>query len=151
MYLSTRAAAGPVPPLRPRARQEATRIMTLHPSHTSPSSGAPDLVHAFAPLHKAAFGVAIGTACALVVFAMTVLSVVRPPDPPVPLHLFQQYFTGYTVTWAGAFIGAAWAALTGFVFGWFTAFCRNFVLAVSLFIIRTRAELAQTRDFLDHV
>jgi hypothetical protein len=125
--------------------------MTLLPSHTSPSTRVPDLVHAFAPLHKAAFGVAIGTVSALVVFTMTVLSVVRPPDPPVPLYLFEQYFTGYTVTWAGAFIGAGWAGLTGFVFGWFTAFCRNFVLAVSLFIIRTRADLAQTRDFLDHV
>lgn len=113
--------------------------------------GSADLVHAFAPLHKAAFGTAIGVAGALVVFAITAGALIRPPDPPIPLFLFEQYFTGYAVTWPGAFIGALWAFVTGFVFGWFTAFCRNFVLAVSLFIIRTRAELAQTRDFLDHV
>ena len=51
----------------------------------------------------------------------------------------------------GALVGAVWGGFAGFVFGWFTAFCRNFILAVSLFVIRTRAELARTRDFLDHV
>lgn len=124
------------------------------PTPTPPGSTTtelPDLVHAFAPLHKAAFGVAVGVACALVVGAMTILSLVRPPDPPVPLHLFEQYFRGYTVSGPGVVIGAAWAGFTGFVFGWFAAFSRNLVVAVSLFIIRTRAELAQTRDFLDHV
>lgn len=151
MYLSRRVEAGPVPPVRHRPRQEAADIMPLPSRQPSLPSGAAALVHAFAPLHKAAFGTAIGTACALVAFVVTVLSLVRPPDPPIPLHLFEQYFSGYSVSWTGAFIGAAWAGLTGFVFGWFTAFCRNFVLAVSLFIIRTRAELAQTRDFLDHV
>ena len=34
---------------------------------------------------------------------------------------------------------------------YFERACRNLVLAISLFVIRTRAELAQTRDFLDHV
>ncbi|MDZ4675110.1 MAG: hypothetical protein SGI84_11695 [Gemmatimonadota bacterium] len=125
--------------------------MPIHPSPPAGTTQARDLVHAFAPLHKAAFGVAVGLAAALVAFAMTALSIVRPPDPPVPLHLFQQYFTGYSVSWSGAFIGAAWAGFTGFTFGWFTAFCRNLVVAVSLFVIRTRAQLAQTRDFLDHI
>jgi hypothetical protein len=35
--------------------------------------------------------------------------------------------------------------------GWFLAFCRNLLLAVKLFVVRTRAELSQTRDFLDHI
>jgi hypothetical protein len=39
----------------------------------------------------------------------------------------------------------------GFVAGWFFAFCRNLVLAFSVFLIRARAELNQTRDFLDHI
>ena len=151
MYLSHRAAASPSASDRPRHRPEDPDIMP--PSSRSPTQApdTPDLVHAFAPLHKAAFGVAIGTACALVVGAMTVLSLLRPPNPPIPLYLFEQYFRGYEVTWQGAVIGAIWAGFTGFVFGWFTAFCRNLVVAVSLFIIRTRAELSQTRDFLDHV
>jgi len=125
--------------------------MSLPPKSPTRSPELATLVHAFAPLHKAAFGVAVGAACGLVVFTMTVLSVVRPPDPPVPLYLFQQYFTGYSVSWVGAFIGGAWAAFTGFIFGWFIAFCRNLTVAISLFVIRTRAQLAQTRDFLDHI
>lgn len=149
MYLSQRAQPRPESPVRRIPRSEAADIMPL-PTRRS-SDPAPDLVHAFAPLHKAAFGAAIGTACALLAFGITALALVRPPDPPVPLYLFNQYFTGYSVTWPGALVGAAWGWVTGFVFGWFTAFCRNFVLAISLFIIRTRADLARTRDFLDHV
>jgi hypothetical protein len=43
------------------------------------------------------------------------------------------------------------AGLTGFVLGWFLALVRNLVVALILFAVRTRAELDQTRDFLDHV
>jgi hypothetical protein len=150
MYLSPRVAKHTHTSDRIRARPEEPDIMPLQPPRTT-SPELPALVHAFAPLHKAAFGTAIGVACALVAFGMTALSIVRPPDPFIPLGLFSQYFRGYDVTWPGAFIGAGWAGFTGFVFGWFAAFCRNFVLAVSLFVIRTRADLSQTRDFLDHV
>lgn len=128
----------------------------MPPSRT-PAPGAPAadlsaaLSLAFAPLHKAAFGAAIGAACALLVFSATVVSLLRDPEQRAPLYLLQHYFTGYSVSWGGALIGATWAGFTGFVFGWFTAFCRNLILAVSLFVIRTRAELAETRDFLDHV
>jgi hypothetical protein len=37
------------------------------------------------------------------------------------------------------------------VVGWFFAFCRNLALAVSAFIVRTRAELREVRGFLDHI
>jgi len=123
----------------------------------SPQSGSPpegpvpsELLLAFAPLHKAAFGAAIGVACGMLVFGLTALTLMRHP-PGVNIELLGVYFRGYSLSWAGALIGALWGGFAGFVFGWFTAFCRNFVLAVSLFVIRTRAELARTRDFLDHV
>jgi len=45
----------------------------------------------------------------------------------------------------------AWGFLSGFVLGWFFAFCRNVVVAGSIFLIRAKAELSQTRDFLDHI
>jgi hypothetical protein len=48
-------------------------------------------------------------------------------------------------------IGAAWAGFVGFVAGWFFAFCRNLILTIVLFVVRSKAELAQTRDFLDHI
>ena len=54
-------------------------------------------------------------------------------------------------TWQGAFVALAWGFVAGFVAGWFTAFCRNFVIAASLWLGRTRSELDATRDFLDHI
>ena len=112
-----------------------------------------ELALAFAPLHKSAFGMAIGTAVGVVVFAITAMTLLRgnPEAGSFSLWLLGQYFYGYTVSWTGAFVGLAWGMVAGFVAGWFFAFCRNFALATSMFIIRTRAELAATRDFLDHV
>jgi hypothetical protein len=108
------------------------------------------LTLAFAPLDKRAFGAAIGIAFALLVFAVTLVHVVKQPVGP-DISLLRFYFYGYSVTWGGAFIGAFWAFVAGFVAGWFVAFCRNFVIAVSVFLTRARAELQATRDFLDHI
>ena len=87
------------------------------------------------------------------IFAMTVVHVIRNPGPneAMNLGLLREYFYGYRVSWRGAFIGLAWGWLVGFVAGWFVAFCRNLVIAVSIFITRTRVELQETRDFLDHI
>jgi hypothetical protein len=106
---------------------------------------------AFAPIHKRAFGTAIGCALALVMASVTLLHVILRPETGPNLDLLDAYFYGYNVTWAGVFIGAFWAFVVGFVIGWFAAFCRNLVIAVSVFITRTRAELSETRDFLDHI
>ncbi|MFN2399229.1 MAG: hypothetical protein ABR543_11400 [Gemmatimonadaceae bacterium] len=116
---------------------------------TQESEIAPAL--AFGPLHKRAFGVAIGTAAGLVVFFLTAMYLLLPPERPFKLGLLGQYFYGYSVTWQGAFIGLAWGFFTGFILGWFTAFCRNLAVAISLFFTFTRAELSETRDFLDHI
>lgn len=105
----------------------------------------------FAPLHKRALGVAVGVASALIVFGVTAIYLLRDPDTPIALGLLNQYFFGYTVTWMGSLVGAAWAFMVGFVAGWFIALFRNFVLAVSVFFVRTRAELDASRDFLDHI
>lgn len=108
-------------------------------------------VLAFAPLHKRAFGVATGTAAALLTFGVTAVYLLRDPQPGFELELLAQFFTGYSVTWAGALIGAGQAFVAGFVMGWFLAFVRNLVLAVMLFAGRTRSELEATRDLLDHI
>ena len=108
------------------------------------------LTRSFLPLHKSAFGIATGTAAALLIFLATVVVLVRG-DRDVPLWLLQQYFAGYRVTWTGAFIGAAWSFFAGFVMGWFLAFARNLLVGMLLIYIRTKAEIAQTRDLLDHI
>jgi hypothetical protein len=106
---------------------------------------------AFAPMHKRAFGLAIGAAAGLLVLGITGFHLLFQPARGLQLELLAQYFAGYEVSWRGALVGAAWAGFTGFVAGWFFAFCRNLVLAIVLFVVRTRAELAQNRDFLDHI
>jgi hypothetical protein len=109
------------------------------------------LTAAFLPLDKVAFGVASGLVAALVIFLLTAVHLLRDPQPGFPLGLLAQYFAGYSVSWRGAFIGAAWAGFSGFVLGWFLAFTRNLLLAVMLVGVRRRAELNQTMDFLDHL
>lgn len=109
------------------------------------------LVYAFTPLHKWGMGAGIGIAAAFGVFLMTAMPLIRHDAPLPELSLLGQYFSGYAVTWQGAFIGAAWAGFTGFVMGWFLAFLSNFMLAIRLLTLRARAEMAQTRDFLDHI
>jgi hypothetical protein len=118
---------------------------------TEPDPLERDLLLAFAPLHKLAFGVATGAATGLLIAALTLINVIHPPDHRFPLLLLNEYFYGYSDTWAGIAIGAGWGVITGFVAGWFAAFCRNIAVAISIFTIRTRAELRQTRDFLDHI
>jgi hypothetical protein len=108
------------------------------------------MLFAFAPLHKRAFGIATGVAGALLVAFLTVVKLVRQ-DEYFPLGLLSEYFRGYTVSWSGVLVGAAWGFLVAFVAGWFAAFCRNLALAISAFIIRTKAELQTTREFLDHI
>ena len=110
-----------------------------------------NLALAFAPLHKRALGVACGLTAGLVVFLATAVHLIVQPQVAIDLSLLAQYFRGYSVSWTGAVIGFLWGGFVGFVSGWFLAFCRNLVIAVSLFLTRTKAELAATQDFLDHI
>jgi hypothetical protein len=117
------------------------------------TEGVPEdsLVLAFAPVHKRALGVAVGLVFGVVIFGMTAFHVILPrPDEP-NLELLAQYFFGYEISWKGAFVGLFWGFITGFVTGWFIAFARNFAIAVRVFMVRTKAELSQTKDFLDHI
>jgi hypothetical protein len=112
---------------------------------------APAVTMAFARLHKAAFGIATGVAGALVMGWLTLSVLVLSGAQDFPLNLMNEYFAGFDVSWRGLAVGMAWGGLVGFVAGWFAAFTRNFALATMAFFIRTRAELGQTRDFLDHI
>ena len=128
--------------------------LTLEPPpvrHTTEELILPVMQLAFARLHKAAFGTATGVAGALVMGAMTVMCLVVPRASAFPLGLLGEYFSGYDVSWKGVFVGMGWGFLVSFVAGWFVAFCRNLALAISAFMIRTRAEIEQTRNFLDHI
>jgi hypothetical protein len=105
----------------------------------------------FAPLDKRAFGVAIGAAVGLLIFGITLLDLAAGLQSAGGVTLLREYFAGYSISFFGALIGLAWGFAVGFCAGWFVAFVRNLVLAVSLFLLRERAELDETRDFLDHI
>jgi hypothetical protein len=111
----------------------------------------PSVVLLFAPLDKRALGVAVGSAAALAMFALTSAYLLLRPSPAPNLALLAQYFPGYGVSWRGAFIGSGWAFLLGFCAGWLLAFTRNFVIAAWIFLTRSRTDMAAARDFLDHV
>ena len=109
------------------------------------------LALAIAPIHKSALGVAVGLTSGLLLVAVTLFHVLLSPTEGPDIGLLAQYFYGYEVSWKGALVGLFWGFMTGFVLGWFLAFVRNLIVAVSVFAIRTRVELAQTADFLDHM
>ena len=117
----------------------------------STDAASPSLPYATAPMHKRAFGVAVGTMAGVLLFLLTAFHVVAQPEHALDLGLLGQYFYGYDVTWRGAFVGLGWGLISGFVAGWFVAFVRNVVVTISVFAVRTRAELEQTSDFLDHI
>jgi hypothetical protein len=104
----------------------------------------------FAPLDKRAFGIAIGLAAAFLTALMTVLVLLEAPGWKGP-NLLSNYFAGYSVTWPGVAVGAEWSFGVGFVFGWLIAFARNLTLAISLFLLRSKVELEESSDFLDHI
>lgn len=123
----------------------------VHPTEPAGGQLPAELIYAFQPLHKRAFGTAIGVAFGVVVAAATVIVLLQDASETINLWLLAQYFYGYRVSWSGVAIGFIWAFVVGFTAGWFVAFCRNLVLAVSMFAVRTRAELFQSHDFLDHI
>ncbi len=117
----------------------------------TPRDVAAGIALAFAPLDKRALGVAFGIAAACMIVALTVLSLMTDPGRRFPLDLLAQFFFGYTVSWPGVVIGAAWGFATGFCWGWFLAFCRNLALSLWLLTVRVRADMAASRDVLDHL
>ena len=112
----------------------------------------PAILLAFAPIHKVGLGVACGLLSGLLLFLATAVLILRGGPVVGPnLLLLSNYFPGFSVDWPGAVIGFLWAAAAGFVVGWLVAFLRNLLLALYLFLIKARTEMAQYGDFLDHI
>jgi hypothetical protein len=121
----------------------------------NPESASADkpasLALAFAPVHKLALGIAVGLVTGALLFAVTAFHVAMQPGGELELGLLAQYFYGFDVSWRGAFVALGWGFVTGFVGGWFVAFVRNLIVTIIVFTLRTKAELEQTSDFLDHI
>ena len=126
-------------------------VMAVQPVATRPGPPDPAVRLAFAPVHKRSLGIALGTVTGAGVFALTAFHVIFSPVDAFDIRLLAQYFYRYDVSWTGACVGLFWGFMSGFVAGWFIAFVRNLMMAVRAFTFRTKAELAQTQDFLDHI
>ncbi len=140
--------------MSPKPGPEPSRSDVLSADFTAENTEErllPALQLAFAPLHKAAFGTATGVAGALLLAGLTIVKILSPRAQDFPLGLLGEYFAGYSATWGGVLVGAVWGFTVAFVAGWFVAFCRNLALAIVAFSYRTRAEMTQTREFLDHI
>jgi len=109
------------------------------------------LLRAFAPLHKTALGMALGLVLGGLLAAATLALVVQGGYPEPNLNLLTQFFVGYSITWRGVLVGFLWGFGVGFVMGWGFALARNVVTWVWLSVIRSRAEMDQYSDFLDHL
>lgn len=108
------------------------------------------IIEAFAKLDRTALGLAVGSLCALVVFAATVALILKGGDVVGPnLALLGQFFIGYTVTVKGAFIGFVYGFIVGFVLGWLIGFLRNSLVSGYLLALRTRANLTSSLDSID--
>jgi len=110
------------------------------------------VVLAFAPLHKRGLGAALGAVMGLGLWLVTLILVLKGGYPIGPtLSLLHNYFPGYTVTFVGSFVGLLWGFVAGFVLGGFFALLHNFLVWAWLLVIRSRAEMDQYGDFLDHM
>jgi hypothetical protein len=108
------------------------------------------LLRAFAPLHRTAMGIAWGVVGGGLLAVATLVLVLRGTDP-LSFGLLGQFFWGYSVAWRGVFIGLVWGFGVGFVLGYGFAFVRNAAVWIWLTVIRSRAEMEQYSDFLDHL
>lgn len=117
---------------------------------TTPPPSVPPFEPLFPRAHKRALGVAVGLTAGVGVLVVTALHVVVRPEG-LPIHLLNQYFYGYSVTWQGALIGLTWGFGVGFTAGWLLGFIHNFTVGIWLLVVRARRDLNQTRNFLDHI
>jgi hypothetical protein len=100
--------------------------------------------------HKSALGFAFGIIGGLLLFGVTAVHVALRIDG-LPLYLLSQFFQGYEVSWKGAFVGLAWGFGVGFVGGWLLGFIHNFTVGIWMLVVRTKRDLGQTGNFLDHI
>jgi hypothetical protein len=114
------------------------------------STAAEPVILAFAKLDRIALGIALGAVFGIIVFLATLFLVAKGgPTPGRNLSLLNQYFVGYRVTVAGAFVGLLYGFLTGFVVGWFVAFLRNFFLSAYMSFIRFDSDLASASEVFE--
>ncbi|MGC2112585.1 MAG: hypothetical protein WA655_23905 [Candidatus Korobacteraceae bacterium] len=117
------------------------------------NNGEPSLLlQTFAPLHRTAMGIACGVVGGGLLALVSLALLSRGTDEAVTAGaLLGQFLWGYSVSWPGVFIGLIWGFVVGFVLGYGFALVRNGAVWLWLTMIRSRAEMDQYSDFLDHL
>jgi len=112
-----------------------------------PTSTDELLIQSFAKLQSAAFGIALGVLTGLVIFAATVILLIKGGSPVGPhLGLWGQYFIGYSVTWLGSLVGLCYGFAVGFIVGWLLASLRNGLISVYLQVIKFKQRFSHLAD-----
>lgn len=110
------------------------------------------LLRTIAPLHRVAMGIAAGVVMSSLLAIITIVLLLRRTDEAITAgSLLGQFLWGYSVSVAGILIGLVWGFVVGFVMGYGFALARNAALWLWLTLIRSRAEMEQYSDFLDHL
>ena len=133
-----------------------SQTRTLSDRAVGPRAGSADdsglLLRAFAPLHRVAMGIACGVVGSTLLAAVSLVLLLRGTDEArVAGALLGQFLWGYTVSAGGVFLGLIWGFVVGFVLGYGFALVRNGMVWLWLTMIRSRAEMDQYSDFLDHL
>lgn len=115
------------------------------------NSIANPLLLAFAPIHRRAMGTAAGVVLGGFLSMLTLVAVLRGGVAADGLGLLSQFFGGYSVSWLGVLVGFLWGFGLGFIAGWSMALFRNAMVWMWLTAIRSRAEMNEYSDFLDHL
>lgn len=97
-------------------------------------------------------GVAGGVVLGGLLFVLTAILLLKRGYPLGPhLALLGHFLFGYAVSWAGSIVGLVWGFGLGFVFGWTFALTRNLMYWLWMTAVRSRAEMEQYCDLLDHL
>jgi hypothetical protein len=122
------------------------------PMRLQPAVAEAVIDQTFAHLDPVALGVAVGAVTGSGLLAATAVLIAKGGAVVGPtLSLLGNYLVGFDVSWVGAAIGGAQAALLGFGFGYALARMRNWGLEAYAWVIMRRAAAEARRDLLDKV
>jgi len=95
-------------------------------------------------------GVALGVVCGGLLALATLVLVLQGPER-LNLNLLNQFLWGYRVSVGGIFIGLLWGTGVGLALGYGFALAHNAAVWIWLTVVRSKAEMDQCSDFLDHL
>jgi hypothetical protein len=119
---------------------------------TPPETLKEKITHIFPRLDPVALGFSFGTTAGLLIFAATLLLVLKGGAVVGPnLALLSNFIPGFTITFSGALVGLVGLFLVGFFFGSTFAYLRNLTVLIGARIIHRDIELYHLRRLFDFV